>query len=272
MARRGGSASESISLFPFLSILVCVIGVLTLMIAGSSFSEIGTKPDPEAQARTKEFRELNARLAEDRKALEAVRAQIDGSSFGQVRLDAAEQQIAELRQQKEKLEEEAKARQAALDLVRERDLLKVRVDELKKEIETRQQAVEELDQEIDQKGKPPEAVVSIRPSGSGKNLDATFVECTDSGVTILKEPASRVRAGDLAVDPKYLELLEHVASSKDGILIFLVRENAIGTYATARGIALREGIRNGKLPVVGQGKIDLSMFERATKRRDREEK
>ena len=43
MGRRRKSDAESVSLFPFLSILACVIGVLTLMITALALGQMDTE-------------------------------------------------------------------------------------------------------------------------------------------------------------------------------------------------------------------------------------
>ena len=56
------------------------------------------------------------------------------------------------------------------------------------------------------------------------------------------------------------------AKQPKGIVIFLVREDALDTYFAAYNIARGRYARAGKLPVIGQGQIDLSVFNELKKK------
>ena len=61
-------------------------------------------------------------------------------------------------------------------------------------------------------------------------------------------------------DKDFIALMEKVANGTNDSLVFLVRSDALSTYRTARRLCTDREIRNGKLPVVGSGRIDLSHF------------
>ena len=57
-----------------------------------------------------------------------------------------------------------------------------------------------------------------------------------------------------------MKLLDRVADNDKATIIFLVRDDGLATYELASRIARSRYARNGKLPVIGQGRIDLSLF------------
>lgn len=268
MGRRRTTATD-ISLFPFLSILVCVIGLLTLMIAGSSLTEIGEKPDPAALARTEEYRKLQSSVDANRTFLDKVKDRLSSSGLGEARFDAAKRKLDEVQAEKRQRDERDVRFKQSADLQARLAELHERLAKLTQELKTRTDLVAELDKQIEQKGKLPEAVVSIRPTGTGQNQDAVYVECTDAGIAILEDAAAdqprRVRTADLAADSAFLDLLDRVSSSTNGIVIFLLRDNGTDAYWSARNVADARGARNGKVPVIGHGRIDLSRVQKRRK-------
>jgi len=57
--------------------------------------------------------------------------------------------------------------------------------------------------------------------------------------------------------------LTEVAASPKKRVIFLIRDNGLGTYRTARSLADQHAAVHGALPVIGQGRLDLSHFNRS---------
>ncbi len=70
----------------------------------------------------------------------------------------------------------------------------------------------------------------------------------------------------MAADEAFVALLDRIARQPKGIVIFLVREDALDTYFAAHDIARTHYARAGKLPVIGQGRIDLSVFNQLKKK------
>jgi hypothetical protein len=143
-----------------------------------------------------------------------------------------------------------------------------RIAEMQEELESQQDRKQELLAKLEEKDKPQEANVVIRPGGSGVDLDPTFVECAASGVVVYEgDEPWRVRRADLKSDKDFLALLDRVAAEPKATVIFLVRDDGLGTYYAARSLARSHYARNGKLPVIGHGKIDLSVFENPESRK-----
>jgi hypothetical protein len=261
MARRR-SASGDVSLFPFLSILVCVIGLLTLMIAGAALTEIEQAPDMEAVARAQEFRRLKAALAEDERVVGRLQDRLASSELAEARLEAARNRLDDARADQRRLREEDQARARGADLQAQLAALQTRLESLTNEYGKRVELIAQLDDEIERKGRPPEAAVQIRPTGTGLDLDPVFIECTDAGVAILdREQPLRVRSADLKSDPNFLEILDRVADSDRAVVVFLLRNDGVEAYHAARAVADARGARNGKIPVIGHGRIDLSRIK-----------
>ena len=262
MARRKRAGAPSVSLFPFLSILACVIGTLTLMITALALGQMDSPTVEFAQ----QHEGATQRLAQDSQAIDALNKKIQRAQFEADRQDSA---LASLRQQLEELKgqiENEKDKKPAPPQVPPVDKAghQKRLAELRGEIKVLETGIRELENKLKQRAAPPEAaVVQIKPGGSGTNLNPSFVECAAGRILILEDDRRHaVRNADMASDKKFQELLQRVSESDKDTVVFLVRDDGLGTYYAARKLALAKFARNGKLPVIGQGKIDLSLFDR----------
>lgn len=255
MARRRKS-EEGISLFPFLSILCCVIGVLTLIIVSMALGSM----DEEVIERARKYQLITndiktqldeiARLEELVKNVDAIREQ----------LALADAELKRIQKQQQDLE---KRDDVNVQLLAQLNRSRKRVTEMESERKELNQTLAKLQNELKRRKEPPgEAEVVIQPSGSGTNLVPRFVECRPEGVVIYEgDKQIRVRRGDLRSNQDFLKLLDDVAQkAKTDRIVFLLREDGIPTYNAARAIANERLAPNGKLAVQGQGKIDLSLF------------
>jgi len=264
-----------ISLFPFMSILVCLIGCLTLMISILTVGQMGKEQSQEVIDRYHEYTKLKADAAQDAAELEKLRKMIANAEdlLAQVRRALQEAKLQEKKQKEQSLQKEESNRASAQELhevLAEANRLRQRISELEPVPAKLQKTIEELAKEVKKRNAgPEEAIVQIRPGGSGLDIAPTFVECTATGVVVHegKEP-SRILAGDLAKpDGEFRKLLDRVAATPKGQVIFLVRPDAVGTYNAARDVARthygpKGYCKTGKLPVPTQGNIDLSTFRR----------
>lgn len=251
-----------ISLFPFLSILCCVIGVLTLMIAAVALGQIDsnkdekieialqyqdlTKKNEQTWEKVKNLNELAAEAAAIREKLEQARQELK-------RLKNEEQQFKSKKKTADKLE---------VKLLADSSAARKRIEKLSPELKDLQEEIAKLKVEVVQRKKDNLAKVLIKPGGSGVGLLPAFVECTKNDVVIHgKEEKTRIRRGDLSKSKKFHDLLLKVKSIPNAIVVFLIRDDGVDTYRTARNIARVEYVNNGKLAVIGQGEIDLSFFK-----------
>jgi hypothetical protein len=266
MARRRRKQGVSVSLFPFLSILACVIGTLTLMITALALGQMDT--DEVASELKLDYlkRQIARSLAEIERLEKKLEEVESGADELLKQIADAKVELERLKRLRERLFDQAdKKVEPEIDVpVVDDEKHKKRIAQMQEELSTQEKRKTELVAEIEERGKPPEeAEVIIQPGGSGVDIEPTFVECAASVVVVYDgDQPWRVRRADLSTDEKFLALLDRVAEQPRASLIFLVRDDALGTYYTARNLARSRYARNGKLPVIGHGKIDLSMFQK----------
>ena len=176
-----------ISLFPFLSILACVIGILTLMITAIVIAQI----DPEAvnekiETALEDDEEFQKKIEERKKELDALRKEIEAikkDPFKKIdpkKKDQLKQQIASvIAQIKEAKEEEKQGKTIQGELVK----MKADLAKLMKDLDQAEEEWELM--------KNPEKfatmVVKQSGSGAGGDLEPTFIECNEKGIRVYEE-------------------------------------------------------------------------------------
>lgn len=263
MARRRREASDDVSLFPFMSILASIIGVLTLLIASMALAQM----DNSIVARAEQYEKLRKQLDARSLEVESLQQQV---SKGAGNASEKQKEIANKRKQLEKLQNQLDKirqqndQQIEIVEVSQSDPIAQRqdVDQVQKELESLQEHVAQLEKDLEDRKKPPkESAVTILPSGSGKGFDPVFVECAAGSVVLHSiEPPLRIRQKDMAADAVFAELFNQISSSENQTMVFLVRNDGLSTYRSVRKLAIDREVRHGKLPVVGGGRIDLSHF------------
>jgi len=254
MARRR-KEGVSISLFPFLSILACVIGVLTLLITALALGQM----DESGIARREQYQQIQDQIQIDMRELERLKKLI-------AEAEAIKDQLKEAQAELEKLkaeEEQAAKDNPLIGLIAESTRLKKQIEEVKKDIGVVDAEIKKLEAELKLRKNPPkEPQIMVMPSGTGRNITPFFVECRANSVVIHhgSKPVT-VRRSELSRSKEFLLLMEAVKATPNGSIIFLIRPDAVGTYYTAHNIAQQNYCKNGKLPLVGFGKLDLSMFK-----------
>lgn len=271
MARRRRKNDHVVSLFPFLSILACVIGVLTLLITALALGQLDPGQVQAAERMVYVQQRMDQRYVAAKEQAEREREEIERIKRLIEEAESIRKQLESARAELDKLEAERRKQLMAAapndknsaQMLSEANRLRLRVADLEPELNQLIEQIRMLKEELEQrKQKPEEATVTIRPSGSGTDLIPSFVECTASGILLHGyDPPVHVRRGDLAKSEPFLKLLDEVANVDDRSVIFLLREDGLGTYYVARGIARSRYARNGKLPVVGHGRLDLSLFD-----------
>jgi len=73
MGRRKGNEGDAVSLFPFMSILVCLIGSLTLMITIQMSGQANSEQSQEEIERYRKYTELKAVMEQDQAELESLK-------------------------------------------------------------------------------------------------------------------------------------------------------------------------------------------------------
>lgn len=253
MARQPTSNEDDVSLFPFLSVLACIIGTLTLMIAALALGEM----DNETVISSEQYEQVQQRLTTVRAEVDQLKKLTAGASDRRRELAAARASLKALEQRI------AAAKKESGEVEPAEPMPEIDLPALEKELAELADQVKKLEQLVAQRNRPPEeAEVVIKPGGSGVDIDPRFVECRSDSIVIYadKEPL-RIPKSQIGQDANFVGLLEKVAKSPRASVVFLIRDDGIGTYAAARGVAQAHYAKNGKLPVLGHGKIDLSLFE-----------
>ncbi|MFH1301618.1 MAG: hypothetical protein ABIK07_11205 [Planctomycetota bacterium] len=262
MGKKKKESGETVSLFPFLSILACVIGVLTLMITAMALSQMDNQDD--TWKRAEEFEKDQNQITEKQQELDQVKSQIEDLSKLNRDLILALEELKKLKQEKSKLPDDITPEEK-VKLLAEANRLTKRIDEIKDDPMTLQKEIDKLKAELNKRENPVAAEVRIQPGGTGVDLNPTFIECTKTGIVVLDGPSAdlRIRRDDLTKSLPFVELLDKIGAQPKGTVIFLVRQDAVYTYNIASGVARSRFCSNGKLPVEGNGKIDLSKFKNA---------
>ena len=269
MARRAKN-KVTVSLFPFMSILACVIGTLTLLITGMALGQM----DNEVVLSAEKYDKVKKQIEQEKRRLAELEKKLEEAESG---ANEELKKIAEAKMREEELQRRIDALSEDLDKpadeseveipIVDEEKHKKRMEAIRAELAELSEMIATLKARVAELGDAEESKVIIQPSGSGVDLDPTFVECTISGLVFLEEdPPRRLRRADMAGDEEFRALLEKIAKKPKGIIIFLVREDALGTYFAAYDIARSRYARAGKLPVIGQGQIDLSVFKQLQKK------
>lgn len=259
MARRRSSGKKEVSLFPFLDILGCLIGSLILIITTVVLEQMDTKPVAEAakiddmkqqatqeEARKKQLEQRLAALtkqagpAEER--LSAVRKRLREAEAKQA---AAKQQLAAMEQ-------------TVVDMPKPPPPADTSALEAKRKQFDEETA--KMRAEIAERKKlPGQSIVILPPGGGGGPQRGVFVEVAAGKAIVYEGPKPwEVPADKLAGDPRMQKLLKTISADKDSIITFLIRPYGIATYFEMKKVAEAAGARTGRVPLPGEGVLDLS--------------
>jgi len=253
MARSRRRTRLSVSLFPFLSILACVMGTLILLITASATSQVAS-----GGIDLERYEQLEQQIETDRRRM----AELSGLSDELSSLAAG---LDEARAREQKL---SKEHQELADVLSktgpQRESLRAdeaRVARLERELEPLRSGNAHLRDELGQRdAQRGEGKIRIRPSGSGLGLEPHFVECRPEGI-VLYEGLGRERreipAHLVQSSPEYARFLRNALFRSNASVIFLIREGGVDTCGEARPLALRHRVRFGEIPLVGGGELDF---------------
>lgn len=271
MARRASNAGGGVSLFPFLSILACLIGILTLMIsvtiAVKSLETAGR--DKDELARAKEHQALLAQQKNLRKEIDAIKAKLKSHSAAALQLSELDERKIVLRRQLDesaaKLKKTDQTDKALQKLI---ETILANIESLRKERPALEKKLAELKAELARRKIKPDkkpVPIQVQPGGSGSaNVNSVaFVECDSSGIILHRRdgPKTNVSLAAIGTDQNYNRFLDEARSKQGSMVLFLLRDTGNNAYMRAAGWAENQyQLRTGKLPLPGKGEVDLSLF------------
>ena len=253
-----------------MSILACLIGILTLMISVAMQAQEASREDQteEDQSRALENRALKKEAVELAKRAEDLQEQIQRERKTVAEMAKLKDRSIALKMKLDDLEKAKDSEQTDAMLQKLTENLKLEIAALKKEQPPLNRRLEELMKELaalKEVPKPKESVI-VRPGGSGfrqaKNI--FFVECNSTGIVILQDgaPPKTVAKGAIGTNPAYNKFLDEVKKARSSMVLFLIRKNGNDSYRWAAGWAQSKyEVDIGKLPIPNDGVIDLSLFK-----------
>lgn len=268
MSRRNSSAAGAgVSLFPFLSILACLIGILTMMI--KIISDIKAQEtagrDENEMARAKQFQQIQVEIKNQQKELQRVKAVLKERNAALVELSELENKRIILRKKLDDTKTKPKESDEALQKLLEQIIDQIAA--LKKERPALEKELAALKAELEKRKIKPDTKpqpVRINPAGSiTPNTDVLFVECNANGVVILDKAGNKtpISAATIETDGKLAAAFNRTKSSREHLVLFLIRTDGNATFRKAAVLAENKyTLRTGKLPIPTQGEIDLTLF------------
>lgn len=271
MARRSRNSDQGMSLFPFMSILAGLIGILTLMI-----SVMMQVQQMRKEGRTEE--EL-ALAMENRDLLRKIRNQEKENSDKEKKLTREKATVAELAKLKDRvialtteLKEIDKATandRTDLQLQKQVENMKAEIMEILTERPPLEKRLQELQEELRKRKEAPQAAESVVVQPRGFLEDGPevifFVECNSTGIVLLDHPEGKKRISTAAIENSgiYATYLDRVKKTEDSMVLFLLRKSGNEAFRWAAGTAeSKYQVTTGKLPLPNDGEIDLSLFKK----------
>jgi hypothetical protein len=271
MARRAKSSGGSVNLFPFLSILICIIGCLTLIIVVINLIAMGKgegKTTEEVE-RAREFLTVKKEQEEKQQEFDKLRQLIETLIQDKREILAAQDKLVTLKKMLENSEEIDKSRE---ELIAKFNLLQSTNKKLLDDEKFLQEEIKKKEEELAKRAEPPKAAaLRVRPSGSSATTRPHFVEISDRGVYIhrsLSQEPAVIPVASLNQNQEFIDFLKQIAAQPYNRLIFLVRgtPGAVKTLNEASAVVAGYNRANGteiipgRLPLPGEGKVDLQMF------------
>jgi len=260
-------AEIEISLFPFLSILACVIGILVLILCTVVISQIDPegveevrKQNEENKLRKEQLDKLEIDRLELEKKLKEVQSRMNKKVDFTADIKKAQQTLAQLSKEidskKKKTSEVSKLSKDLILKIKQKEKLLASMAEKEKLHKALMAAIEKEKERIHSK-------LKLESTGSGflANFNPIYVDCTQKGISIVTDQKTlEVPRGAIPKHKELLALMKKTASSKKGIFVFLVRPyyEAVSNYAYAKSIAEKNGVKTSKIPLNSKLPLTLS--------------
>ncbi len=261
MARARVSAVPNVSLFPFLSILACLSGALVVMICVLTIMQVTTSGTTAAKTNP-----LALEMKELQKQLSEYRALTD-------QLTTAEQVEKRLVMLREIAEGAETADAMRARIQKEVENLQLVIANLQNDQPRLQKEIARIKEDLaDRRINPAEMKAPLRVQGGGSGFAVGrklfVIEANSDSVVVhrSKEDRFRVSAATVGADKDYNAFLAEVAQNKNHLVLFLVRVDGWNSYVRGAGWAEQQfKLATSKIPIPGQGKVDLSEFEKFMK-------
>lgn len=272
MAKRRESSGDEVSLFPFLSILACLIGALIVLIVVMSVSN-SQKSDGRSKAEVelaKTYQQLLRELKEREKLAKEMAELLAKLQQYEEDRKIKEDKLANLRKLITSSADVQKQNQAmGQEQLKKLDNLLLEIDGIKKQIvESKAEAAKLLaelkERQIPPDKKPPPVVV--QPSGSGDSASQKlyFVEASGAKLVFMVGGQKQTIAANeesIIGNVAFNYFLTEVKKAGDAQLIFLLRTDGTTAYNRGGGWAQEKyNIKISRLLLPGQGDVDLSLF------------
>ena len=272
MAKRKDNGM-SVNLFPFLSILVCIIGCLTMIIVVINISQMNKAEGrtPDEVLRAEAWMAIKKKKEEETIEYDKLRNLIEEMIQKNRDTLAKQDKLSRLKEMKENQEEIVETRN---ELIAKINALQAAIKELDVEYPILAKKIEELLAELKKRDLPPDPPrLRVRPSGTGTTRFPYFVEAANGALMIhksLTEEPVTVPLAALNQNEEFVNLLKIVSGKELNRLIFMVRgdkESAKAYRAAASVISAFNSendvrITPGRLPLPAKGKVDLTPFAR----------
>ena len=201
----------SVSLFPFLSILACVLGVLTLMITSVVLTQIDDESVLQAKQdvmdrKFEEIQGLEENIKQQRNWLGPTQNQVDQAKV----LQDLVAQVEDLKKQTHvTAKSEVEMRKQIAALQKQNKAMQSQLTSMKAEIP-------KMEQDLERRNNPAGyATVTVRRSNSalGEMINPVFIECDKAGLVVYNPKGDadfKVATGNITKDPKIKQLVQQI--------------------------------------------------------------
>mgnify|MGYP005845118391 CR=1 FL=1 len=258
-----------LSLFPFMSVLACTIGVLTLLLLSLSLTSVGGSRL--AQDATGPF--------EEEMPLEAEAVRVDERAAAELaRLEQERERLRQVAARWAKLDRQLEARglpagrelEAIRRAIDRREVRAQRSDELDRiesrlaELRSEREGIEASIEALESRRKT--LPILIDPTGLSRDQKPYFMEADGGGLTAYRAtddleyfiPLEQVGShGDFA------RYLRRVRATPGALLVLLVRPGGVKAMERAHALARNAGIRVARMPLPGEGELDWRLLREA---------
>lgn len=246
MAKRRRKGID-LSLFPFLSVLVCMIGTLSLIIIGTTLGTAGARMDPFKIPKWKlKLATLQAGIDRVDTQIELQKKRIAKCEWHKARAPGLREAVGKLNESRE-LEAAVSARlkKHVASVTSQGDQAHRRVEELERRYRQRRPKIE-----------IPKAIAGKEP------FNPVLIDCRRDGIVILQS-GTRVATKDISLSVEVERLLRNLQAAKGSWCAFLlVRSDGIEAFNKMHELVRENRVRYGFHPVLTRKEFDVSDLQR----------